>query len=91
MPRFVTRTVLAIIFPFLSMTDALYFSFFLIVCVWIVFLKPKYIVLDAKIAVIIKKIKKIKEIRSKDIFKFDLFFSNLKFFPKLFIFKYISF
>ena len=35
-----------------------------------VFLKPKYIVLDAKIIVIIKNIKKINEIRSNDIFKF---------------------
>ena len=50
MPKLVTRTVLAIILPFLSIIDALYFSFSFIVWFWLFFLKPKYIVLDEKIA-----------------------------------------
>ena len=49
------------------------------------------IVLDVKIIVIIKKIKKINDIRSKDIFKFDLFASYLKFSSILFIIKFKNF
>ena len=56
-----------------------------------VFLNPKQIVLDVKIIVIMKNMKKINDIRSKDIFKFDLFASNLKFSSVLFIIKFKNF